>query len=334
LTYKYFFGILIFICSILNSSGKTFVDKISFFLTKISFFDQNFIVWPKFHFFDQNFIVWPKFYFWPKFHCLTKISLFDQNLLFWPKFHFLTNISFFLTNISFLTKISFYDQNFIYWPKFHFMTKISFYDQNFIFWPIFHFWPKFHLLTNISFCCPIFHFLTKISNFDQKITFFDQHFDLFKKFCFLTKISIFYEISFFFDQNFEFWSKFFTCGLARESLELDPLLSWVLTDLITGPVLFLISSETFLTSFFETFQLVFAKFLTTFDAWTVRSPTVEVTTDKLWEEFERPSEIRFLKYSWKNIEICEHSNFFNYWTKIFLWWPWKFDFLFILVGYI
>jgi len=56
-------------------------------LTKILFFDQNFV-------------------FWPKLFVLPKISFFGQNFTFWPKFRFLTKISLFDQTMFVMTNIA------------------------------------------------------------------------------------------------------------------------------------------------------------------------------------------------------------------------------------
>ena len=69
---------------------------------------RNFIFWSKFY--DQNFIFGPNFNFWRKFYFLTKILFFDENFIFfdetfWGKFYFFTKIFHFSEKICYLTKI-------------------------------------------------------------------------------------------------------------------------------------------------------------------------------------------------------------------------------------
>jgi len=97
-------------------------------LTKILFFDENFIFWRKFYFltkiliFDQNLNALPKF------ECLVKNWFFNQNLNVWSK-------------IDFLTKIWIVDQNLNVWPKFWIFDQTSSFDQNLDFWPNLNFGP-------------------------------------------------------------------------------------------------------------------------------------------------------------------------------------------------
>ena len=138
----------------------------------------------------------------------------------------------------------------------------------------------------------------------------------------------------------------------RDSDELE-LLNWLRIDSITGTVLFLISPETFRTSFFDTFQLVFAKSLTALEANAVFSPTVVVITDRLCDEFDKPAkltniikkfdsilnrlkmyECTFLNQVISSWKFYERSSFGNYGLKAILVFPFGGGLLGEMRGYI
>ena len=114
-----------------------FSTKISFFLIKISIFDQNFFP-RKFQLFDQIFDIGPKFWIKKSHIYLPKWRFFDQNFTFRAKFH---QISIYDQNLFFLLKISIFhqilDHHFNFRSQFKFSTKISPYHENFDFWSIF-----------------------------------------------------------------------------------------------------------------------------------------------------------------------------------------------------
>jgi len=89
---------------------------------------------PKLGMVVQNFTFWPKFRL--KFKFLTKIIFFNQNYLFNLNFNLRPKIQCFYQTFDlwpkfqFLTKISIFDQNFNFWPKFQLFTKVSIFHKN------------------------------------------------------------------------------------------------------------------------------------------------------------------------------------------------------------